>query len=49
MTMDWKRVEQYYGKDNLGRLAQSRVGIIGLGSGGSFVALSLAMSGVKMS
>lgn len=46
MTMDWKRVEQYYGKDNLGRLAESRVGIIGLGSGGSFVALSLAMSGV---
>jgi molybdopterin/thiamine biosynthesis adenylyltransferase len=46
MTMDWKRVEQYYGKDNLGRLAESHVGIIGLGSGGSFVALSLAMSGV---
>jgi len=46
MTMDWKRVEQYYGKDNLGRLGESRVGVIGLGSGGSFVALSLAMSGV---
>lgn len=46
MTTDWQRVEQYYGKDNLQRLAESRVGIIGLGSGGSFVALSLAMSGV---
>ncbi len=46
MTTDWKRVEQYYGKDNMQRLADSRVGVIGLGSGGSFVALSLAMSGV---
>ncbi|MEO1165789.1 MAG: ThiF family adenylyltransferase [Chloroflexota bacterium] len=46
MTTDWQRVEDYYGKDNLQRLAESRVGVIGLGSGGSFVALSLAMSGV---
>lgn len=46
MTTDWQRVEQYYGTDNLKRLAESRVGVIGLGSGGSFVALSLAMSGV---
>lgn len=46
MTTDWQRVEQYYGKDNMQRLAESRVGVIGLGSGGSFVALSLAMSGV---
>ena len=46
MTTDWKRVEQYYGKDNMQGLAESRVGVIGLGSGGSFVALSLAMSGV---
>lgn len=46
MTTDWKRVEDYYGKDNMQRLSESRVGIIGLGSGGSFVALSLAMSGV---
>lgn len=46
MTTDWQRVEQYYGKDNMERLSNSRVGVIGLGSGGSFVALSLAMSGV---
>lgn len=46
MSMDWQRVEQYFGKDNLQRLAESRIGVIGLGSGGSFVALSLAMSGV---
>lgn len=46
MSMDWQRVEQYYGKENLQKLAESRVGIIGLGSGGGFVALSLAMSGV---
>lgn len=46
MAMDWQRVEQYYGKDNLAKLAQSRVGVIGLGSGGGFVAQSLAMSGV---
>ncbi|MEM9954690.1 MAG: ThiF family adenylyltransferase [Chloroflexota bacterium] len=46
MTTDWQRVEQYFGKANLERLAESRVGIVGLGSGGSFVALSLAMSGV---
>ncbi|MGJ3240742.1 MAG: HesA/MoeB/ThiF family protein [Anaerolineae bacterium] len=46
MTTDWQRVEQYYGKANMQRLEESRVGVIGLGSGGSFVALSLAMSGV---
>lgn len=46
MNGDWQRVEQYYGKENLKRLSESRVGVIGLGSGGSFVALSLAMSGV---
>jgi molybdopterin/thiamine biosynthesis adenylyltransferase len=44
--MMWNRVEKLYGKDNLQRLAQSHVGVIGLGSGGGFVALSLAMSGV---
>lgn len=42
----WQRVEQLLGADNLKRLADKRVGIIGLGSGGGFVALSLAMSGV---
>lgn len=46
MTMDWTRVEQLFGSDNLRFLAQKRVGVVGCGSGGSFVALSLAMSGV---
>lgn len=44
--MSWERVEQLIGSDNLARLAQKRVGIVGLGSGGGFVAVSLAMSGV---
>ncbi len=43
---DWQRVEQWLGTENLRLLAQKKVGVIGLGSGGSFVALSLAMSGV---
>jgi molybdopterin/thiamine biosynthesis adenylyltransferase len=34
------------GDDNLSLLARSHVAVIGLGSGGGFVALSLAMSGV---
>lgn len=44
--MSWDRVERLIGTDNLARLGQKHVGIIGLGSGGGFVALSLAMSGV---
>ncbi len=44
--MNWDRVEQLIGSDNLGLLKQKRVGIVGLGSGGGFVAMSLAMSGV---
>ena len=44
--MTFNRVEKLYGKDNLERLHDSHVGVIGLGSGGGFVALSLAMSGV---
>lgn len=44
--MTWNRVETLYGKDNLQRLHDSHIGVIGLGSGGGFVALSLAMSGV---
>lgn len=44
--MDWDRVERLIGSENLARLAQRRVGIVGLGSGGGFVALSLAMSGI---
>lgn len=44
--MSWDRVEQLIGKDNLQRLSQKKVGVAGLGSGGGFVALTLAMSGV---
>jgi molybdopterin/thiamine biosynthesis adenylyltransferase len=43
---NWDRVERLIGSDNLARLAGKRVGVIGLGSGGGFAALSLAMSGV---
>ncbi len=44
--MDWERVEGVIGTNNLARLARKRVAVIGLGSGGGQVALSLAMSGV---
>ena len=44
--MNFDRVERLIGSDNLGLLKTKRVGIVGLGSGGGFVALTLAMSGV---
>lgn len=44
--MTWDRVERLIGSSNLQTLAAKRVGVVGLGSGGGFVALSLAMSGV---
>jgi molybdopterin/thiamine biosynthesis adenylyltransferase len=44
--MNWERIARLIGSENLARLAQKRVAIVGLGSGGGFVALSLAMSGV---
>ncbi len=44
--MSWSRVEGVLGADNLALLARKRVAVIGLGSGGGLVALSLAMSGV---
>lgn len=44
---DWKRVENLFGTDNLRILNEKHVGVVGLGSGGGFVALSLAMSGVR--
>jgi hypothetical protein len=44
--MTWDRVERLIGADNLRRLATKKVGVIGLGSGGGFVAQSLAMSGL---
>jgi molybdopterin/thiamine biosynthesis adenylyltransferase len=42
----WDRVERLIGRPNLERLAAMRVAVVGLGSGGGFAALSLAMSGV---
>ncbi len=47
MSELWRRVERLIGTDNLERLAQKKVAVVGLGSGGGFVALSLAMSGVS--
>lgn len=44
--MNWSRVEKRIGISGFRRLQQARVGIVGLGSGGGFVALNLAMSGV---
>jgi len=44
--MTWDRVERLLGKDVLAYLQTQTVGVVGLGSGGSFVAVSLAMSGV---
>ena len=46
MSRLWERVERLIGSDNLGALAEKKVAVVGLGSGGGFVALSLAMSGV---
>jgi molybdopterin/thiamine biosynthesis adenylyltransferase len=42
----WDRVERLLGSRNLQTLAQKRIGVVGLGSGGGFVAQALAMSGV---
>jgi molybdopterin/thiamine biosynthesis adenylyltransferase len=44
--MSWSRVEGLLGANNLALLAHKRVAVVGLGSGGGAVALSLAMSGV---
>ena len=44
---NWHRVEQVLGEGAFKHLRQQTVGIIGLGSGGGYVALSLAMSGVE--
>lgn len=46
MAEIWERVERLIGPQNLGRLGEKKVAVVGLGSGGGFVALSLAMSGV---
>ncbi len=42
----WDRVARLFGADVLAYLGTRTAGIVGLGSGGSFVAVSLAMSGV---
>lgn len=42
----WDRVERFLGHDALTQLAGKSVAILGLGSGGGMVALTLAMSGV---
>ena len=44
--MSWDRVERLLGAEALRLLGQMRVAVIGLGSGGGFVATSLAMCGV---
>ncbi len=46
MSNMWERVGRLIGEDNLDHLAGKQVGVVGLGSGGGFVALSLAMCGV---
>lgn len=43
---DFDRVSRYYGEGVIEKLARKRVAVVGLGSGGGFVALTLAMSGV---
>lgn len=45
--MNWDRVERLLGAQTLEHLRQKKVAIIGLGSGGGFVAVGLAMSGVS--
>lgn len=42
----WDRVERAVGASGFAKLAAARVAVVGLGSGGGFAALSLAMSGV---
>lgn len=44
--MSWDRVERLLGEGTLAYLRERTVGIVGLGSGGSFAAVALAMSGV---
>ncbi|HLA41982.1 MAG TPA: ThiF family adenylyltransferase [Aggregatilineales bacterium] len=44
--MNWDRVERLLGIETLDYLRQRKVAVIGLGSGGGFVATGLAMSGV---
>lgn len=44
---NWDRVERLLGHTTMEQLAQKTVGIVGLGSGGGYVALALAMTGIQ--
>lgn len=44
---NWDRVERFFGKAALEQLRQQKVGVVGLGSGGGYAALALAMTGVQ--
>jgi hypothetical protein len=44
---NWDRVERLLGETTMEQLAQKTVGIVGLGSGGGYVALALAMTGIQ--
>lgn len=43
---NWNRVERLLGEDAMQHLRQQTVGVVGLGSGGGYVAVALAMSGI---
>lgn len=45
-STDWDRVTRYLGSEAFQHLSQKKVAVIGVGSGGGFAALALAMSGV---
>ena len=44
---NWDRVERLLGVETLNFLKTRKIAVIGLGSGGGFVAMGLAMSGVS--
>lgn len=44
---NWDRVERFFGKAALEHLQEQTVAVVGLGSGGGYAALSLAMAGVQ--
>ena len=45
-STDWDRVTRYFGSDAFQHLSKKTVAVVGVGSGGGFSALALAMSGV---
>lgn len=44
---NWTRVESLLGSNAMQQLSQQTVGVVGLGSGGGYVAVALAMCGVQ--